>query len=348
MQIFSSFTLKIMAIIFMAMDHIYTYIGGDTPIWFGYLGKLAAPIFFYLIVEGFYHTRSRKNYMKRLFSMAVFMIFIDVIFKIHNNIFLSLGFGVLFMYFIEYAKENKDNIKKRRKGILMAVLSAFIVAFFTEASIYGIGMIIIFYFLREKKIAMAIAYVIFSLFFTIISLQGDVIQQLFVFDYQWMMVFAIVPILMYNQKLGISNKFVKWMFYWFYPIHLIIIVTIANIIGPVQTQEPIETEPNTQIGQQQVENINANIEFINDENVKVILSENPNKFKSVYIISLYEEQTNKEVMYDTIQQFKKVDVIEKKIKTIEGNKLVKGNTYILSVYDAKNEKLLFENKIVLD
>ncbi|SCH46642.1 TraX protein [uncultured Clostridium sp.] len=41
-----------------------------------------------------------------------------------------------------------------------------------------------------------------------------------------MMGFAIVPILMYNGKLEVNNKFVRWMFYWFYPIHLIVIVLL--------------------------------------------------------------------------------------------------------------------------
>ncbi|MDZ5010642.1 conjugal transfer protein TraX, partial [Clostridium perfringens] len=43
----NSFTLKVISIITMLMDHIYTYLNGiyDIPIWFGYLGKLSAPIF---------------------------------------------------------------------------------------------------------------------------------------------------------------------------------------------------------------------------------------------------------------------------------------------------------------
>ena len=46
----SSFQLKIIAILFMTLDHIYTYLNGvsgiEIPIWFGYLGKVSAPIFF--------------------------------------------------------------------------------------------------------------------------------------------------------------------------------------------------------------------------------------------------------------------------------------------------------------
>ncbi|MCR1848543.1 conjugal transfer protein TraX [Paeniclostridium sordellii] len=234
MKLFSNFTLKIMAIIFMAMDHIYTYmnvaLNNQVPIWFGYLGKLAAPIFFYLIVEGFYHTRSKNKYMQRIFSMGILMIIVDLLFKIHNNIFLSLGFAIAMLSMIEQAKLSQKGSKKRIINIILAI-SFGVLGLFTEASLYGVGMVLIFYFLREKKVAMILTYIVFSLAGIIGFIGPNFIEAAFLWDYQWMMVFAIIPILMYNGKLGISNKFIKWMFYWFYPIHLIIIVLIANFIN---------------------------------------------------------------------------------------------------------------------
>ncbi|CEK33294.1 F pilin acetylation protein [[Clostridium] sordellii] len=234
MKLFSNFTLKIMAIIFMAMDHIYTYmnvaLNNQVPIWFGYLGKLAAPIFFYLIVEGFYHTRSKNKYMQRIFSMGILMIIVDLLFKIHNNIFLSLGFAIAMLSMIEQAKLSQKGSKKRIINIILAI-SFGVLGLFTEASLYGVGMVLIFYFLREKKVAMTLTYIVFSLAGIIGFIGPNFIEAAFLWDYQWMMVFAIIPILMYNGKLGISNKFIKWMFYWFYPIHLIIIVLIANFIN---------------------------------------------------------------------------------------------------------------------
>ncbi|WP_092926222.1 TraX family protein [Romboutsia hominis] len=234
MKLFSNFTLKIMAIIFMAMDHIYTYMNGalnnQVPIWFGYLGKLAAPIFFYLIVEGFYHTRSKSKYIQRLFSMAVLMIGVDIVFKIPNNIFLSLGLAVCMLSMIEYAKSSTNKFSILNWKILLAILFG-IAGFFTEASLYGVGMVLIFYFLREKKVYMVLAYIVFSLLGLVTMIGPDFIDAAFLWDYQWMMVFAIIPILMYNGKLGISNKFIKWMFYWFYPVHLIVIVSLAKIIS---------------------------------------------------------------------------------------------------------------------
>lgn len=234
MKLFSNFTLKIMAIIFMAMDHIYTYmnvaLNNQVPIWFGYLGKLAAPIFFYLIVEGFYHTRSKNKYMQRIFSMGILMIIVDLLFKIHNNIFLSLGFAIAMLSMIEQAKLSQKGSKKRIINIILAI-SFGVLGLFTEASLYGVGMVLIFYFLREKKVDMTLTYIVFSLAGIIGFIGPNFIEAAFLWDYQWMMVFAIIPILMYNGKLGISNKFIKWMFYWFYPIHLIIIVLIANFIN---------------------------------------------------------------------------------------------------------------------
>lgn len=233
MKLFSNFTLKILAIIFMVMDHIYTYLSIrdiiNIPIWFGYLGKIAAPIFFYMIVEGFFHTRSRKKYMIRLFGMGALMIFIDLYLGIQNNIFLSLGAGVAFMTSVEYIKSKKKGSKEFYYGIILAILCA-ILSLGTEASIYGLMMILIFYFLRQKKIVMSLAYIFCSLVFLAGNIGPDFYETTFLWDYQWMMVLAIIPILLYNGKRGISNKFIKWMFYWFYPIHLIIIITIKHLI----------------------------------------------------------------------------------------------------------------------
>ena len=232
MKKLDSFTLKIIAIVTMLLDHIYTFlspVGVNVPIWFGYLGKLAAPIFFYLIVEGFFHTRSRTKYLSRLAIFAVVMLCINFVTEIHNNIFLSLSLSVLLLMVITQVKENK-NIGIKILGIIGVLLIGYLYMF-TEASLYGLVMTLVFYFLREKKAIMAIVYTLFSLLpvFTTIG-APNALDQLLLFDYQWMMVFAIIPILMYNGKLGIKNTFTKWMFYIFYPLHLIIIYVISNLI----------------------------------------------------------------------------------------------------------------------
>ena len=193
MKKLNSFTLKIIAMITMLLDHVYTYIGQsgiDVPIWFGYLGKIAAPIFFYLIVEGFFHTKSKVKYLSRLASFGVVMIGIDKIIGIHNNIFLSLTLSVLMLMVIDYAKKSK-------KSYIYIIATLAVVAIgaaymFTEASMFGLGMTLIFYFFRDKKIIMAIVYSLFSLMPVFASIGiPDAYHQLFLYDYQWMMAVCI-------------------------------------------------------------------------------------------------------------------------------------------------------------
>lgn len=234
MQKFSSFTLKIMAIIFMAMDHIYTYFspaGVNIPIWFGYLGKLAAPIFFYLIVEGFFYTRSRTKYITRVFSMGIVMVGVDFLIGIDNNIFLSIGCALVMLVGIDTAKNKEKQLIKRILGGILAIVFMVVGGLFTESSIFGVAMVLIFYFFREKKIIMSVLYIAIGVYPLIGAIGPNFIEAATLWDYQWMMVFAIIPILMYSGKLGFSNKFIRWMFYWFYPIHLIVIVSLAKLIA---------------------------------------------------------------------------------------------------------------------
>ncbi|WP_460271116.1 TraX family protein [Clostridium sp. CTA-19] len=222
-----AFAIKIIAMILMVFDHVGSNFSG-MPMWFNFIGRVVSPIFFYFIVEGFFHTKSKIKYMGRLFGSALIMQIIGVVFHIHNNIFLSLALAVLLMYVIDYTK----NSKKYILGIICS-LAVIIASFFSEASIFGVGMTLIFYFLRDKKFIMSVAYILFSLcvtgvFSTIGS--GNAYEQLILFDPQWMMVFSIIFILLYNGKRGINNKFTKYLFYIFYPLHLVIIKIISMFI----------------------------------------------------------------------------------------------------------------------
>ena len=71
-------TIKIIALILMLMDHIGEFFP-DSPIWFRWLGRLAAPLFFYALAVGFRHTRNRKKYLLRLYLANVGMVFFNQI-----------------------------------------------------------------------------------------------------------------------------------------------------------------------------------------------------------------------------------------------------------------------------
>lgn len=234
------FQLKLLGMTLMVLDHMNQFLPG-MPTWFGWFGRIVAPIFFYFIVEGFYHTRSRVKYMLRLLMWAVITKLGSTLIQlalpsetvsVMNNIFLSLLMGLLLLTAIEWTKKTRYYAL----GTLYIILTV-IGGTFTEASILGVAMTLIFYLFRERRSLMAIAYVIAMLLIAVglgsLGIPPDEVfsyDNLFVLNYQWMMIFAIIPILLYNGERGYHAKWSKYMFYVFYPVHIWILYTIGVLV----------------------------------------------------------------------------------------------------------------------
>lgn len=230
LKIFSGFQLKIIMAFLMLLDHIAQFLP-NIPIWFHYLGRIVAPIFFFILVEGFIHTKNRQNYMKRLylwgFIMYVGSRLLEIVLPyekmIPNNIFLSMATSFTLLYIIDIRKR-VDEQKDRSRLTMYAIVIGFL-SLFTEASFLGIGLVLIFYYFREKKLSFSISYIILSSIF----ISGDFsYESLFLINYQWMMVFSLPFMLMYNGKRGRS---LKYFFYVFYPVHIWALYIIGNYLS---------------------------------------------------------------------------------------------------------------------
>lgn len=71
----SGFQLKYIALITMVFDHIHYFFDytGKIPIWFTMIGRLAAPLFLFTVIEGFVHTHNRKKYFLKIYALAILM-----------------------------------------------------------------------------------------------------------------------------------------------------------------------------------------------------------------------------------------------------------------------------------
>ena len=71
----SGFQTQIYALITMVFDHIHYFFDytGKIPIWFAMIGRLAAPLFLFSVIEGFIHTRNRKKYFLKIYALAILM-----------------------------------------------------------------------------------------------------------------------------------------------------------------------------------------------------------------------------------------------------------------------------------
>ncbi|EFX55158.1 MULTISPECIES: TraX family protein [Streptococcus] len=71
----SGFQLKYIALITMVFDHIHYFFDytGKIPIWFTMIGRLAAPLFLFAVIEGFVNTHNRKKYFLKIYALAILM-----------------------------------------------------------------------------------------------------------------------------------------------------------------------------------------------------------------------------------------------------------------------------------
>lgn len=125
-MVISNFILKIIALIFMTIDHIGVFLP-SSPLQFTFrvLGKIALPIFIYTTLEGCKKTKDIKKYMLRLGVMSILMYIAIVIAQlvlyfnngyllVFQNIFFTL-LNLVFIYYLFFVNKNKN---KRRMVIL--------------------------------------------------------------------------------------------------------------------------------------------------------------------------------------------------------------------------------------
>ncbi len=248
--------LKLIALISMVIDHTGQFIP-NTPEWFRWIGRLAAPIFIYFVVVGYNNTSNRKKYMLRLYLAGLIMAFInfginnafsDTGIFITNNFFVSLFIIVITVYLIDTKKINLYLcfiIWQFISTFLCVLFSEIIVIniwaehffygalfgniFFIEGGIPFVLLGILFY-LSKDKFKFTIAYSAFTLLIygTYAKWGGGmnpILHHLIPFSsYQWMMIAALPLLLLYNGERG---RGLKYFFYFFYPIHIIILYFIG-------------------------------------------------------------------------------------------------------------------------
>lgn len=222
----SVFALKVLAILAMLLDHIAAVflLDGTMPYMLmrGF-GRIAFPIFCFLIVEGFFHTRNVKKYILRLAGFAIISeIPFDICFYNkffywqHQNVFFTLLLGLVAIYAIDeirkhFAESYLKTVVLQFSVIILAMIAALFLS--TDYNMLGILIIMVFYVNRGNMVQIAI-----SLFVVTICL-GNTLQLY--------SLLALIPLYLYNGKKGPSMRYV---FYVFYPAHLLILYVISTLI----------------------------------------------------------------------------------------------------------------------
>lgn len=215
----NTFVLKLIAITSMIIDHYGAIFAPHEDI-YRYIGRLAFPIFCFLLVEGLIHSRDVKKYGLRL---ALFALISEIPFDLafygrvyfgHQNIFFTLFIGLVMMIFLE----KSENTWNKISIISMAMIAAFILV--VDYNIVGIIYILAFYMTKDMDRIKRLPLI--ALIISFINLGFANMTQQFA-------LLSLPLLFFYNGRLGPAGHWMKGFFYIFYPLHLGIFYLIQII-----------------------------------------------------------------------------------------------------------------------
>jgi len=221
----NSFQLKVLACLFMLVDHLGVFM---FPQWlvFRLIGRLAFPLFAWMIAIGYLHTSSILKYLERLIVFAVVLqIPYTGYFKsLGLNIFFTLFFGLLSIYIFD---QNKNKFTGIVSVIIISILSQVINV---DYGAYGVLTIFSFYFFRHHPKQVFFAQAIINILYVtgnslFSSLTGTELSSIVLI--QPVSLAALFLISLYNGERG---RKMKYTFYAFYPAHLVTIYTMKLLL----------------------------------------------------------------------------------------------------------------------
>ena len=218
--------LKIMAMVFMTVDHVGMMIFPNVLL-LRIIGRLAFPIFAYMIAEGCTYTKNRKKYLLTvlLFAVVCQIVYLVAMQSLYMCIFVTFSLSIVLIYTLDNAIKKKTVLA----WILCAI--AFAAVYFVadvvplkfnvgdfriDGDFAGILVPVLIYLGRnkwQKLILVAAALLLLS------ATHGWI---------QWYCLLALPLLFLYNGKRGTGKM--KYLFYFYYPIHLVAIYFLSYVI----------------------------------------------------------------------------------------------------------------------
>ena len=222
-QGFTGNQLKILAMVSMTLDHIGLML---LPKWtiLRILGRLALPIYAYMIAEGCRYTRDRKKYFLRMALLAALCqaVYYFAMGSVYMCILVTFSLSIALIGAIENFQE------KRTRGSQLLAFATLLGVFFLcvalpelwkgsdfgiDYGIAGVLLPVLVYFGREKTKYLTAGLILLGFGY------GGV---------QWFALAAVPLLGMYNGQRGEKNLG-KW-FYLYYPLHMVVIYGISLIV----------------------------------------------------------------------------------------------------------------------
>lgn len=218
---FSQESLKLMACITMLIDHIGATVIPDMNL--RIIGRLAFPIFCFLLVEGIRHTRNVKKYAARLAIGALLseipfdLLFFGQMTWAYQSVMLTLLLGLVAVCW-----------GKKKNNYWLPFAVCFFVAEFlnTDYGGWGVALICLFAITEEKPSRHLLQMIGMALIFWCMG--SYVLTFGFVrIPIEFFALLSLIPIWLYSGKKLTRNRVAQWAYYLFYPVHMMVLLFLA-------------------------------------------------------------------------------------------------------------------------
>lgn len=235
--------LHIIAMTLMLMDHLWATLLPARE-WLTYAGRVAFPIFAFMAVEGYFHTRSFKKYILRMLLFAVLSeIPFDLMYggtwfyPVHQNVLWTFLLGLLGVWLMEQVRK-KGKTWMYLLVCVLVVPAGLVLGTLCMVDYYGVGVltVFVFYFLHGRKWWCFLGQLA-ALYWLNVELLGGLMYpvQLFGMEFelcqQGLALLALIPIWLYRGRQGYHSKPFQYLCYAFYPVHMLLLVVVLNFIN---------------------------------------------------------------------------------------------------------------------
>lgn len=235
--------LHIIAMTLMLMDHLWATLLPARE-WLTCAGRVAFPIFAFMAVEGYFHTRSFKKYILRMLLFAVLSeIPFDLMYggtwfyPVHQNVLWTLLLSLLGVWLMEQVRK-KGKTWMYLLVCVLVVPAGLVLGTLCMVDYYGVGVltVFVFYFLHGRKWWCFLGQLA-ALYWLNVELLGGLMYpvQFFGMEFelcqQGLALLALIPIWLYRGSQGYHSKPFQYLCYAFYPVHMLLLVVVLNFIN---------------------------------------------------------------------------------------------------------------------
>ena len=214
--------LKMLALIAMTLDHIGASLLPRVT-FLRIIGRLAFPIFAYMIAEGCQYTRNRKKYLLAMWGLAATcqLVYFFAMGSLYMSVLVTFGLSIGLIYLTDCAKTGS---LPGTVGLMAAICGLSFLTYMLpgllpgtdygiDYGIWGVLLPVLVYLGKDKEEKLRNFAV------------GQIVLALGSGSLQWFSLFTVPLMVLYNGQRG--KRKMKYLFYIYYPAHLVVIYLLG-------------------------------------------------------------------------------------------------------------------------